>query len=130
MMKKDKIKISSNKSFGLFFSLIFFIISIWPLINGNNIRICPIPIAVIFLLLGVLNSKLLLPLNKSWFKFGLLLGSIVSPIIMGLIFFLIVTPTGLILKLFRKDVLNLKYNKSKTYWLEKDKNKSTMKNQF
>tara|TARA_Y100001958_G_C21189253_1_gene517742 strand:- start:537 stop:929 length:393 start_codon:yes stop_codon:yes gene_type:complete len=130
MMKKDKIKISSNKSFGLFFSLIFFIISIWPLINGNNIRIWPIPIAVIFLLLGVLNSKLLLPLNKSWFKFGLLLGSIVSPIIMGLIFFLIVTPTGLILKLFRKDVLNLKYNKSKTYWLEKDKNKSTMKNQF
>ena len=130
MMKKDKIKISSNKSFGLFFSLIFFIISIWPLINGNNIRIWPIPIAVIFLLLGVLNSKLLLPLNKSWFKFGLLLGSIGSPIIMGLIFFLIVTPTGLILKLFRKDVLNLKYNKSKTYWLEKDKNKSTMKNQF
>ena len=130
MMKKEKIKISSNKSFGLFFSLIFFIISIWPLINGNNIRIWPIPIAVIFLLLGVLNSKLLLPLNKSWFKFGLLLGSIVSPIIMGLIFFLIVTPTGLILKLFRKDVLNLKYNKSKTYWLEKDKNKSTMKNQF
>ena len=130
MMKKDKIKISSNKSFGLFFSLIFFIISIWPLINGNNIRIWPIPIAVIFLLLGVLNSKLLLPLNKSWFKFGLLLGSIVSPIIMGLIFFLIVTPTGLILKLFRKDVLNLKYNKSKTYWLEKDKNKSSMKNQF
>ncbi len=129
-MKNDNIKIGSNKTFGIFFAIVFLIIAFWPLINGNSIRNWPIPIAIIFLILGVFNSKLLSPLNKLWIKFGLFLGLIVSPLIMGLIYFLVATPTGLIMKLFKKDILNLKFNKSKTYWLEKDKNKSTMKNQF
>ena len=128
-MEKDKIKTSSNKTFGIFFAIVFIIISVWPLLNHNDIRIWPIPIAIIFLVLGFLNSKLLSPLNKSWYKLGLFLGSIVSPIVMGLIFFLVVTPTGLLMKLFKKDILNLKFNNSKTYWLEKDKKKRTMKNQ-
>lgn len=129
-MKNNSIKVGSNKIFGIFFAIIFFVIAFWPLINGNNVRNWPIPIAIIFLILGILNSKLLSPLNKGWIKLGLFLGSIVSPIVMVLIFFLVLTPTGFILRLFKKDVLNLKFNKSDTYWLEKEKNKSTMKNQF
>ena len=129
-MKNNSIKVGSNKIFGIFFEIIFFVIAFWPLINGNNVRNWPIPIAIIFLILGILNSKLLSPLNKVWIKLGLFLGSIVSPIVMVLIFFLVLTPTGFILRLFKKDVLNLKFNKSDTYWLEKEKNKSTMKNQF
>ncbi len=129
-MKNNSIKVGSNKIFGIFFAIIFFVIAFWPLINGNNVRNWPIPIAIIFLILGILNSKLLSPLNKVWIKLGLFLGSIVSPIVMVLIFFLVLTPTGFILRLFKKDVLNLKFNKSDTYWLEKEKNKSTMKNQF
>ena len=129
-MKNSSIKIGSHKIFGIFFAIIFFIIAFWPLINGDDVRKWPIPIAVIFLILGILNSKLLSPLNKAWIKLGLLLGSIVSPFVMALIFFLVLTPTGFILRLFKKDVLNLKFNKSDTYWLEKEKNKSTMKDQF
>ena len=129
-MKNNSIKVGSNKIFGIFFAIIFFVIAFWPLMNGDNVRNWPIPIAIIFLILGILNSKLLSPLNKAWIKLGLFLGSIVSPIVMALIFFLVLTPTGFILRLFKKDVLNLKFNKSDTYWLEKEKNKSTMKNQF
>ena len=119
-MKNNSIKVGSNKIFGIFFAIIFFVIAFWPLINGNNVRNWPIPIAIIFLILGILNSKLLSPLNKVWIKLGLFLGSIVSPIVMVLIF-LVLTPTGFILRLFKKDVLNLKFNKSDTYWLEKEK---------
>ena len=87
-------------------------------------------ISLIFLILGILNSKILTPLNKLWMKFGLLLGGIVSPIIMGIIYFFVVTPTGLIMKIFRKDLLLLKKNDSKSYWIEKKDEKSSMKNQF
>ena len=85
---------------------------------------------IYFFILGIINSNLLTPLNKVWFKFGLLLGKIISPLIMGIIFFLVVTPIGIIMRLFRKDLLNLKYNKNSTYWVEKKEPKSTMKNQF
>jgi hypothetical protein len=129
-MKNNNIKAGSDKIFGIFFSIIFFIIAFWPLMNGDGVRNWPIPIAIIFLILGILNSKLLSPLNKTWIKLGLFLGSIVSPLVMALIFFLALTPTGFILRLFKKDILNLKFNKSNTYWLEKEKNNSTMKNQF
>ena len=84
-----------------------------------------------FLFLGLLNSKILTPLNKLWFRFGLFLGKIISPIIMGVIFFLVVTPIGLLMRFFGKDVLNLKLNKKKSsYWIEKNGPKSKMKNQF
>jgi len=128
-MKKN-IKLGSNKSFGIVFSAVFFIISIWPLLEGGQIRYWSIIISIIFLVLGILNSKLLTPLNKIWFKFGLLLGNIISPIVMGLVFFLVVFPTGIIMKLLGKDLLNLKKSKQKTYWIQKNNQNSRMKNQF
>ena len=129
-MKNSNIKIGSNKSFGIVFFLFFLIVSLFPLFNDGNIRIWPLIIAVIFLVLGMLNSKILTPLNKIWFKFGILLGSFVSPIVMGVVFFAIITPTSLIMKILGKNLLNLKKNNKKTYWIERSKIKSKMKNQF
>ena len=126
----DDIKIGSNKSFGIVFSIVFLLIAIYPLINNEELRIWSLVIAIIFLALGLINSKVLTPLNKLWFKFGLLLGRIISPIVMGLIFFLVVTPIGLIMRIIGKDLLNLKLNKDKSYWIEKSGPKSKMKNQF
>ena len=123
-------KLPSNKNFGIVFFIVFFLIGIWPLINNGEIRKWSLIIAIIFLILGVLNSKILTPLNNLWMKLGIILGNIIAPIIMALIFFGVVTPTGLLLKLFRKDILKLKKNKSDTYWLKKDNLKSSMKNQF
>ena len=124
------VKIGSNRSFGIVFFIVFLLISIYPLINNENVRIWSLVISLIFLVLGILNSNILSPLNKLWFKFGIFLGKIISPIIMGIIFFLVVTPIGLIMRLIGKDVLNLKYSDNKSYWIEKTGPKSKMKNQF
>ena len=129
-MENSKIKISSNKSFGIVFFTVFLIIAIWPLLNGYGIRYWSLIISIVFLILGILNSKILTPLNKIWFKFGILLGHVISPIVMGIIFFLVVTPTSLLMKLFRKDILGIKKNRSKSYWIEKSGPKNKMKNQF
>jgi len=130
-MKQNKeIKLPSNKNFGIVFFIVFLIVSLYPLVNSDNIRIWSLIISIIFLALGLLNSKILTPFNKLWFEFGILLGKIVSPLVMGIIFFLVVTPIGLTMRLFGKDVLNLKYNKNKSYWIEKNGPKSKMKNQF
>ena len=126
----DDIKISSNKSFGIVFFIVFILIALYPLLNDQEIRLWALIISAVFLILGLLKSKLLTPLNKLWFRFGIFLGKIISPIIMGFIFFLVVTPIGLIMRLLGKDVLNLKYNKERSYWIEKDGPKSKMKNQF
>ena len=130
MKNSEDIKISSNRSFGIVFFIVFLIISLYPLTYGGEIRLWSLIISLIFLTLGLLNSKILSPLNKIWFKFGIFLGKIVSPLIMGIIFFLVVTPIGLIMRLLGKDVLNLKYDKNKSYWIEKNGPKSKMKNQF
>ena len=126
----EDIKISSNKSFGFVFFVVFLIIAIYPLINEGELRVWSLVICLVFLILGLMNSKILFPLNKIWFKFGILLGKIISPIIMGIIFFLVVTPIGLIMRLLGKDLINLRYNNNKSYWIEKKGPKSTMKNQF
>ena len=123
-------KLPTNKNFGIVFSIVFLIIALFPLINDGNLRIWSLIVSTIFLFLGLINSKILTPLNKIWFKFGLILGKIVSPVIMGVIFFLVVTPTALIMRLVGKDLLNLKFNKHKSYWIEKTGPKSNMKNQF
>ena len=128
-MEKE-IKISSNKSFGIVFSIFFLLISVYLLLNNNPIYYWSLFVSFIFLVLGLMNSKILSPLNLLWFKFGILLGKIVSPVVMGIIFFLVVTPISIILKIFRKDVLNLKFNNNKTYWIVKDGPKSNMKKQF
>ena len=126
----DDIKISSNRSFGIVFFIVFLLIALYHLIYSGEIRVWSAIISLILLALGVLNSKILTPLNKLWFKFGIFLSKIISPLIMGIIFFLVVTPIGLIMKIFGKDILNLKYNKTQSYWIEKKGPKSRMKNQF
>ena len=126
----DDIKISSNRSFGIVFFIVFLLIALYPLINQGEFRLWSLIISFIFFILGILNSKILTPLNKLWFKFGIFLGKIVSPIIMGIIFFFVVTPTGVLMRIFGKDILNLKYNNNKSYWIEKTEPKSKMKNQF
>ena len=130
-MATQKEKLPSNRNFGLVFFVFFLIIGLWPLLGTNEIRYWSIFFSVIFFLLGITNSKLLNPLNKIWFNFGILLGKIISPLIMVIIFFLIITPIGVIMRVFGKDILNLKYNKkNKSYWIEKIGPKSKMKNQF
>ena len=126
----DEIKIGSNKSFGIVFFIVFLLIAAYPLINNGELRIWSLILSLVFLILGLLNSKILYPLNKIWFKFGLLLGRIISPLVMAIIFFLVVTPIGFMMRILNKDLLNLKFNKSKSYWIEKNEQKSKMKNQF
>ena len=126
----NKIKINSNRSFGVVFFVLFLLLALYPIINDENLRVWSLIISLIFLILGILNSRILTPLNFLWFKFGITLGKIISPFIMVLIFFLVVTPTGLLMRIFKKDLLNLKYNDSNSYWIEKTGPKSKMKNQF
>ena len=131
MKAESKIKISSNRSFGLVFFVVFLIVALWPLKSGEDIRIWSLALSIIFFSLGILNSKLLTPLNKLWFKFGILLGSIVSPIIMGIVYFLVVAPVGIFMRLLGKDLLkNNKIKNASTYWIKRDKQQSTMKKQF
>ena len=129
-MNTKDIKIGSNKSFGIVFAIVFSLIALWPLLKGNEIRLWSLIISLIFLILGFMNSKILTPLNKLWFKLGILLGNFIAPIIMGIIFFFVVTPTGIIMKLLRKDLIKLKKNNDESYWIEKKDIKSSMKNQF
>ncbi len=126
----DDVKIGSNRSFGIVFFIVFLLIAIYPLINGGELRLWSLIISIFFFVLGLINSKILNPLNKLWFKFGIFLGKIISPLVMGIIFFLVITPTGVIMRLLNKDLLKLKFNKTNTYWIEKTEPKSKMKNQF
>ncbi len=129
-MDHRDIKIGSNRSFGFVFFVVFLLISIYPFLKDGNIRLWSLIISIIFLFLGLLNSNVLSPLNKLWFRFGLFLGKIISPIIMGIIFFLVVTPIAIIMRLFKKDILNLEFKENNTYWIDKTGPKSKMKNQF
>ena len=130
MNNMNNISISSNKSFGIVFFVVFLIVALYPLLENESVRLWSIILSAIFLILGMLDSKFLTPLNKIWFKFGILLGSIVSPIVMGVVFFAIVTPTSIIMKVLGKNLLNLKKDNKKTYWIARSKIKSMMKNQF
>jgi hypothetical protein len=131
MIENSKIKMGSNRSFGVVFFVVFLLIAIFPLMNANSIKVIPLAISLIFLLLGLINSKLLTPLNKIWFKFGMALGVIVAPIVMALIFFLVVTPIGIFMRLIGKDLLNKKYDKNiSSYWIKRDGQMTTMKRQF
>ncbi len=129
-MKSKDIKIGSNRSFGIVFAIVFGIIAFWPITNDHEIRLWSLIVSLVFLILGILNSKLLNPLNKMWFKFGIFFGNFITPIIMGIIFFFVVTPTGLFMRFLGKDLIKLKKNDKKSYWIEKKDIKSTMKNQF
>ena len=131
MNPKSKIKMSSNRSFGLVFFFVLIIIGLWPLKNNGDLRIYFIVLSIPFLILGLINSKLLNPLNLLWFKFGILIGSFIAPIVMGIIFFLVVTPTGLLMKMFGKKMLDEPFDKSKkSYWINCNKQASSMRKQF
>ena len=129
-LDKSKIKIGSNRNFGMVFFILFLIISIYPLFKNGDIRIWSAIISIIFLFLGLFNASILNPLNKIWFKFGFFLGNLISPIVMGIVFFIVVTPTSIIMKLLGKDLLALKKNNKKSYWIARSSIKSKMKNQF
>ena len=123
-------KISSNRSFGILFCIVFALIAAWPAMHEGQLRIWPIPISFIFLVLGLLNSKLLNPLNLAWIKFGELLGRIIAPIVMAIVYFLIITHIGLFMRLIGKDLLNTKFSKDNSYWIKRQKNIGPMKRQF
>ena len=131
MLNKSKIQMSSNRNFGLVFFIVFLLLGFWPLLNGEEIRFWSVIICMIFLSLGIINSKLLTPLNLLWFRFGILLGSIFAPIVMMFVFFLVVTPIGLAMRIMGKDLLNKKRDKKKeTYWINREKSAGSMKRQF
>ena len=87
-------------------------------------------IALFFLFFGLINSKILTPFNILWIRFGLILGKLFSPVIMGIIYFFVITPTSLFLKLFKKDILQLKKNNQKSYWTKRKNLKTSMRDQF
>ena len=126
MQKKE-----NNKSFGILFFIIFLLIALWPLINSQPIRLWALGIASIFLVLGIINSKILTPVKKSWIKFGEILGLIIAPMVMALVYFIFLTPISLILRLFGKDLLGIKVNKKiDSYWIKRKKNIGPMRKQF
>ena len=131
MSQKSKIEVSSNRSFGLVFFVVFLIIGLWPLLDEGQFKIWSLFFSLFFLVLGLLNSKLLTPLNLLWTKFGILLGNVFAPIVMSFIFFLVVTPIGLLIRIMGRDLLRTKYNKSeKSYWIKRDKRTTKMNQQF
>jgi|TARA_B100001540_G_scaffold293873_1_gene293345 hypothetical protein len=126
----SQISKSSNKSFGIVFFIVFLIIAFYPLFYEGSLRIWSLIISITFLILGLTNSKVLTPLNNIWISFGIILGKVISPLIMGIIFFFVVTPIGVFMRIIGKDLLNLKFTKQKSYWIENNQPKSKMKNQF
>ena len=126
-----ELKKSTERTFGLFFAAIFMIICLYPILQGENIRLWALLISIILCLLGYFSPKVFIIPNKLWIKLGMLLGAIVSPIIMGIIFIFVVTPTGIIMRLIGKDILNQKIKKStKSYWIKRRESFDSIKNQF
>ena len=127
----NNIKAGSVKSFGIVFFFVFLIVAVYPIFNNHEIRIWSLIIALIFLFLGIANSPLLKPLNFIWFKFGLYLGKFIAPMVMGIVYFIVVFPTFIMLKLFKRNYLNIKYEKNKnSYWIKVGSKNSTMRDQF
>ena len=123
-------KKSSSKSFGYLFFGVFLALAVWVYVKNQNLNYWLIGISAVFLVLTLIKSKLLDVLNDLWIKFGELLGKIIAPIVMSIVFFLIVTPIGLVLKIVKKDLLKLKFNNDKSYWVEKSKTIESMDKQF
>ena len=129
-MKQLMRETGSNKNFGIVFFIVFILIAVWPLIDGQSLRVWSLIVSLIFLVLGLLNSKLLNPLNLAWVKFGKILGKVVAPIVLGVVYFIIITPIGLFLRLTGKDLLQTKFSKNNSYWIKREKNIGPMKKQF
>ena len=123
-------KVSSNRNFGIVFFVFFLLISIWPIMDGQALRVWSLVISLIFLILGILNSKILTPFNLAWIKLGEILGRFIAPVVMAVIYFLIVTPIGLFMRIIGKDLLNIKFSQNSSYWIKREKNLGPMKRQF
>lgn len=119
-----------EKKFGLVFSVVFLLISLWPILNSNPIRITPLFVSAFLFFFSFIKPELLKPFNFLWMKLGEVLGKIVPPIVMLIVFFTIITPIGFILKIFKKDILGLNFSANDTYWIERKENISTMDKQF
>ena len=127
----NNIKTGSLRSFGIVFFLVFIIIALYPLINDQGIRIWSLIVSFIFLFLGLVNSDILKPLNLIWFKFGIFLAKFIAPIVMGIVYFTVVFPTFLLLKIFKRNYLNIKYERNRnSYWISTEDKNTTMKDQF
>ena len=121
----------SPKSFGIVFSIVFLIVSLYPLISSEGLHIWALIVSATFLLLAYVAPKTLAFPNKLWFKFGMFLGSVIAPIVMTLIYFVTVLPTGIIMRLLGKDLLKQNLDKNaKSYWIERREPMGSMKNQF
>ena len=123
-------KKSSNRSFGILFFVVFLGFGLWPLTKNQPVNLILISIAVIFLILGIFNSKILSPFNNLWVKFGEFLGRIIAPIVMALVYFFILTPISLLVRVFGKDLLGLKFSKKNSYWINRQKDLGKMDKQF
>ena len=121
---------TNNRGFGLLFFLVFILIGFWPLKSGQNLTIYFVIISLPFLILGILNSKVLTPFNKAWIKFGELLGRFIAPAVMALVYFFILTPISLIVRIVGKDLLQIKFSKEKSYWIKRKKDLGSMNKQF
>jgi len=122
---------SSNRSFGLLFFILFLILGVWPLKDSGNLNYYLIIVSGVFLVLGLINSKLLSPLNKTWVKLGEILGMIIAPIVMAIVYFFFITTISLIVRIFGKDLLGIKFNeKLVSYWIKRDKKIGSMRKQF
>ena len=127
-MKSEKV---NNRSFGILFFIVFLIIGFYPMYNSDSPNKFFLILSIPFLILGMLNSKILTPFNRAWIKLGEILGLIIAPLIMALVYFIFLTPISLIVRIFGKDLLNIKFNKKlETYWINRKKNLGSMKKQF
>ena len=126
-----KNKKSNNRSFGILFFIVFLILGLYPTLKGNSPNIYFIFISIPFIILGLINSKILTPLNNAWIKLGEILGMVIAPIVMAIIYFFILTPISIVVRIFGKDLLSIKFNKQvNTYWINRKKNINSMKKQF
>ena len=129
MNNSSNIKLKENVIFGILFFVFFLIIGFYPLISNGFIRVWSIVLSLVFFIITIIRPNLFTFLNKLWIKFGILLGKIISPIVMGLVFFFVITPTGILVRVLKKDVMGLKRGGS-SYWINREDKVQTMKKQF
>ena len=127
-MKNKKV---NNLSFGILFFIVFLILGFYPMYKGDNPHIYFLVLSLPFIILGFLNSKILTPFNMAWIKLGEILGLIIAPIVMAIVYFIVLTPISLIVRVFGKDILDMKFDKKlESYWINRKKNLGSMKKQF
>ena len=126
-----KIKKSNERNFGLVFGTFFIIISLYPLLKNEDVRIWALLISIIFYFLSFFLPKSLIILNNIWFRIGIFLGKIIAPLVMSFIYIFVVTPTGIVMKLINHNYFKYKFDRSlKSYWIKRKETSNSMKNQF